>query len=194
MALAIPLVQGEIVTGAVVYLAVLLYLGPVGVAALLFVVLPTSSILVMTDGILFGFQFAVAMVVAIVNVVLVRLWMAQPALTGESATKKSRRHGWDQLLGGSAFVLAGCGFVVLCVVAGFARAIAHGVDFPVPDAEADTTVLLLNFTWWPGLIVANAGLALWIIQAKRSRPILPWAVADLAIMITLIAIVSVATA
>lgn len=91
----------------------------------------------------------------------------------------------DALLGTTFFVLAGCAFVVLCFLDGFSALTAHGVDVQRSDAAAARTLLIVGWTWWPGLVLAVSGLISWIALTAHRRPLAFWASIDLTLMIAL---------
>lgn len=94
-----------------------------------------------------------------------------------------------EVLGVVLFVFAGCGFLVLCLVAGMATIMAAQVPATVPVAWKGQGLLVAAVAWWTGLVVALAGVAVWILRAKSKRSLLPWAIVDFALMVLLIAVV-----
>jgi hypothetical protein len=187
-AAALLLPQTDLVFDWVPTTVALLYLGPLGVAALFVLFIPLAFGLILPMSTLLGVAVAVAMGVAILNVVIVRRWMVRAGAGTGIVDGARRRRAWDQLLGGAFFVLAGCAFICLSVLAGFTALTAHGVDVAVPDVRASHVLLLAGLTWWWGLGIAVASLVVWILRARKARPLLPWAAGDLGLISGLIAI------
>lgn len=185
--------QAERIPSWLAVVAVLVYLGPLGLAALLAVMLPMVLIVLLPAPILTGVCVAVALGVAAINVAIVRRWSERASTAGAEAGR-SRYRVWDPLVRGSLFVLAGCAFIVLCVMAGFAALTAHGVDVQTPDDQAARTLLAAGLTWWTGLAIAVTGLVIWIRRARRGRLLLPWAAGDLGAMVALIVALQVSLA
>ncbi len=179
------LTQAALVPGWIALIVVVAYLGPLGLAALLLLAVPAVLVLGSPPPALGFLGVAVAVGVAALNVAILRRWGARPAGGPRDADGGSWSRGWDTVLGAAVFVLAGCAFVLFSLIAGFAALTAHGIDVRVPEAEAHRTLLRVALTWWPALATAIAGLVLWIVQASRGRRILPWAVADLLLILAL---------
>lgn len=180
--------QAGLVPDWVVIAGVILYLGPLGLAALLVVLVPISFLVVAPNSVVLGLSVAVAMGVAVLNVLIVRRWSTGRGSQAGTGGAGMTRRVWDQVLGAVLFVFAGCVFILLSMIAGFEAMVAPGVDVRVPVAEADHVRLLAALTWWPGLTIAVGGLVLWIVCAKRARPILPWAIVDLVLMLGLVTV------
>jgi hypothetical protein len=158
------------------------YLGPLGIAAIIVLGLPADLILAVA-GTLGQFVYVIlAAGVAVLNIVIIARWHRSSLARAAAGDPVPPNRTVDHVLGAVLFVLAGCGFIVLCFIAGFEVLTAHGIDSAVPDAVADPIVLAASLTWWPGFAIALAGLAVWIVQGTRHRRILPWAIADFALM------------
>ena len=74
-------------------------------------------------------------------------------------------------------------------MAGMATIMAAQVPAIVPVAWNGQGLLVAAVAWWTGLVVALAGVAVWILRAKSKRSLLPWAIVDFALMVLLIAVV-----
>jgi hypothetical protein len=126
------------------------------------------------------------------NVMILRNWRTRKPLTSADSALTEALSPWDHALGAVGFILAGCAFIALSMCAGFAALTAGGVDFAVPDTEAERVRLLAALTWWPGLAAAVAGLIMWIRQARRGRSIILWASADLTLQLVLLTVLILA--
>jgi hypothetical protein len=188
-AIASSLLDAGSVPGWVLFLVVLVYLGPLGLAALLVVGLPMALIFVAPASPLVVVLLAIG--VAVVNVALFHRWRTRtPPVRVERAAPLPR---WHAAVASVLFLLAGCGFVLLSYVAGFAALTAGGVDFRVPAVEADRVRLIAAITWWPGLAIAITGLVLWIVRARRGQTILIYACVDLALIVTLLTVMTLSS-
>ncbi|MBH0117201.1 hypothetical protein I6E52_10125 [Salinibacterium sp. NG253] len=107
-------------------------------------------------------------------------------MTIRTPSPLNERH---EVLGVLLFVFAGCGFVVLSALAGTAAIMATGVPAVVPVAWNVDALHVASAAWWLGLLVALAGLVIWIIRAQTKRTLLPWAIVDFAVMVSLVATV-----
>jgi hypothetical protein len=169
---------------------IFVYLGPIGVGAGLLVGIVAAFVLAGVAGPSAAVIWGVgAAAVAAINVAVVLRWRRRAARVGGRIPFAA----WDRLIGGFVFVLAGVAFVVLCFVAGATALLAHGVDVSVPEAQAAPIVRAAGLVWWPGLVVAVAGLVAWIMLARRRRRLLPWAIVALAIQIALILVLAITT-
>lgn len=167
----------------------IVYLGPLGLVALLGVLLcgAFAAATQLPPSLAIGVALILIVLAAFANVAIVRRWSAlrrdqDAALDGGAGFRR-----FDRLLGAMSFVLSGLAFVLLTVAAGFAVGTAHGIDVRVPDAQADRVILAAALTWWPGLALAAAGLVLWIVKAVRRRLLLPWAASEFTVMAGLLA-------
>lgn len=86
------------------------------------------------------------------------------------------------------FITAGFAFVALCVTSGMVGLIA-GSARESDISQGAGIIVLAAAVWLVGLIVAIAGLLVWIVDGVRSRPIVVWAAAVLAAQLGLIALV-----
>ena len=189
-----------------ILVVLVLYLGPLGLAALLLlgpITLLLAPVLAPIDAASPSQYPAVdwtqvtiltlvAVGVAMLNILIVRRWRARSAQLAATGEIRTRRERLDRPLGAVLFSFAGCAFILLCFVAGAEALVAHGVDTVIPEAQADHTLLIAGLTWWPGFAIAVAGLVLWIVLLRRNRRILWWALGDFLIMVCLI--VAAATA
>ncbi|MGO4535970.1 hypothetical protein [Leifsonia sp. 2MCAF36] len=183
VALAALLVLAGAAWSPLVVSVAVIYLGPLGLALLLIVLLFPS--LPAPIAVLAAVSVAVA--VAIANVAIVRRWSALADQRGAAPDGGERFWRYDRLLGGTSFVASGCVFLLLTVVAGFAALTAHGIDVRAADALANRVILVAAITWCLGFVLAIAGLILWIMRATRRRVLVPWAASEFAVMVGLIA-------
>jgi hypothetical protein len=166
------------------------YLGPLGFAG---VVLLAFPMLLVADvsGPKPPWIFAYVLVaagIALWNIGIVsRRRRRHDALAAEG-NPVSRSRTVDSAVGAGLFLLAGSGFILLCYFAGFELFTAPGIDSPVPNSVSAPIILAASLAWWSGFAVALAGLAIWIVQTKRRRRILPWAIGDFVIMVGLNAV------
>ena len=174
--------------------ATVVALGPLGLAVALVVLVPFLLVVVAPWWVTGALCIACALGVAVVNVRIVRRLTRprDPAVLIDADDRRSRRGppgtALDTTLSILFFVLAGCAFVVLCFVDGFAALTAHGVDFPETEEAAARTLAIAAWTWWPGLVLAIAGLVVWITRARQRRPSAPWAAVELGVMVGLVVI------
>ncbi|MGV8913274.1 MAG: hypothetical protein ACOH14_11740 [Rhodoglobus sp.] len=169
---------------------VVIYLGPLGLAA--FIVASSIALFVtgVPDWTVLGLAAVVSVSVAFVNVISTRQWRARRLTEPDALIPKSPPPGWDQLYGGILFVLAGGAFIVLSVVAGYAAGTAgYGVPASSLANRADEVKFVASVTWWPGLLIAVVGLLWWRVRVGQRRRIFSWATLDLAAMLGLIAAV-----
>lgn len=200
---------GLVVAGVITTIALVLYLGPLGIATGLLIAAPLGLLFVGSGGASGVVGVILSTGVAGLNVLIVASWRERlrlraardaapdpiahawrppvhsPRVLGETPIVWAdlRPAPWKQAVGAAAFALAGCGFVVLCFVCGFTAVVAHGVDVQIPDAQANHTLLLAALAWWPGLGVAIAGLVVWVRRGRRGEALLPWGLAGLGLQL-----------
>lgn len=169
---------------------VLIYLGPLGLAALIVASSVALFVTTVPDWAVLVLAAVVSVGVAFVNVISTRQWRARPLAQPDALSPKGVPPGWDRLYGGILFVLAGGAFIVLSVVAGYAAATAdYGVAASSVADQADEVKFVASVTWWPGLLIAVVGLVWWRVRVGQRRRIFSWGALDLAAMLGLIAVV-----
>lgn len=179
-----------ILHGWVLVLLVAVCLGPLGLA--IFIVASSVALFVTAapDWMVIGLATVVSLGVAFVNVVSNRQWRARRLTEPDALVPRYFPSGWDQLYGGILFVLAGGAFVVLSVLAGYAAGTAgYNVLASNLADRADEVKFVASVTWWPGLLIAVAGLLWWRVRVGQRRRIFSWGALDLAAMLGLIAAV-----
>lgn len=126
-------------------------------------------------------------VTALLNVLIVFGWIAHL----HSSVRSTDQRVGDTVLGRVAsaalFVASGFVFIALCVVTGY-LALSSGQSTAHPDGASFLGPFLFA-VWFLGLIVAVAGLAVWIVSEVRARRSLLWAVVDVLVQIALVAAV-----
>ncbi|MBH0055064.1 hypothetical protein I6E74_12905 [Salinibacterium sp. SWN139] len=181
---------------------VLLYLGPVGLATVLTlgVALYATALFLGDAGPLVVVVVAVA--VAAVNVLIVRRFRSEAARYSTVVALLDTKEVRERALGFIVFAYAGCAFIVLCYVAGLTAldGLASGShNWWITGIDRQTLSSdYLSFSsiviWLSALGVALAGLAAWVFLGVQRKPLLRWAIADLAVMLASIASVSLASA
>ncbi|MGV8913281.1 MAG: hypothetical protein ACOH14_11775 [Rhodoglobus sp.] len=179
---------------------VLLYLGPMGLATVLTLgVALYAVILVLRDA---GplVVIVVAGAIAAGNVLIVRRWQGNRARYSTRVDRLTQSETRNRALGFIVFGYAGCAFIVLCYVAGFAvldgltsRSFSWRVmGYETPNVSSDYLAFSTVVIWLNGLGVALAGLAAWVFYGIKRKPLLRLAVIDLAVMLAFIASISLA--
>lgn len=171
-----------------VFLLWLLFLGPLGLVAL---VLSAASGLSL--GALAGASGALAAATtvlytggALLNVVALRHL--------HRADRRARRESGSAQHRTATAVLYSCAaacFVLLTFLCGFFFLVAYGVDVPTSDPIRVRVQVLAGITWSIGLAAAVAGLIVWIRGTRKRASTLPWAVADLAVIVVMTALVTI---
>ncbi|MBH0099976.1 hypothetical protein I6E68_12615 [Salinibacterium sp. NSLL150] len=180
-------------------LLMILYLGPLGLAAAALLAFPVTAVFALANSasdvaIAVAMGAAVAMATASLNVIIVkgrrrrRIAAATPSSEGLSGDEPdvARRYGlaFSKLL----FALAGWAFIALSVIAGGVILLADGMSSGVSVDEADPVKCAAAVIWWPGLLIAVAGLVTWIIRVDKGRPATALAAIDLVAMLVLISV------
>ncbi|MBH0117208.1 hypothetical protein I6E52_10160 [Salinibacterium sp. NG253] len=185
---AFSLAGPGVVFSPIAELALAIYLGPLGLVALFLGALRLPEVYGIYEWIAALFTLVMAVGIAFVNVEILARWRRPAPPLERPFEAEERRHGWRQQLAAVLFVAAGLAFIFLCFFAGGTAGTTAGIAVRESAERANHLIFLSAIVWVPGLVAAIAGLRLWIVNTRRGEPVLRWAIADLAIMLTLIGI------
>ncbi|RLQ80415.1 hypothetical protein [Salinibacterium amurskyense] len=180
----------------------LLFLGPLALAIVLTlgVALYAAALFLGDAGPLLVVVIAVAL--AVVNVLIVRRWRRRAAIDVAGLDHLTPQQMRQQVLGFIVFAYAGCAFIVLCYVAGFAAidGLSSGshswwiAEISQHTLSSDFLAFSTIVIWLNALGVALVGLTAWAWCGWKRTPLLRWAIVDFAVMLASIASISLARA
>lgn len=189
IAIAYVISPSELGLGALLSLAIFFTLGPLGLIAFAFLVF--QPLLLLAPG--SGFSLLALMLiipvaagVAFLNISIVFGYFARGGTDSGSPGAIPDDTVGRRVLVPTLFIVAGFLFVLLTGVAVLLGILGAMADSGGGGGQAVRVLGCL--TWFPGLIVAVGGLAIWIVNGVRRRRLLRWAIADASIQLGLLVV------